>query len=116
MSVNTRNAYGKIIITDEAIGTVAGMSARSCYGIVDMVSRRLTDSIAAMLNKQSVSKGVKVTTYNDRIYIDLFIVVKYGVSINAVAESIKESVKYNVEKFTGMFVEQVNVSVVGVKL
>ncbi|MEG1520028.1 MAG: Asp23/Gls24 family envelope stress response protein [Clostridia bacterium] len=116
MSVNTRNAYGKISITDEAIGTVAGMSARQCYGIVDMVSRRLTDSIASLLKKQSVSKGVKITTLNDRIYIDLFIVVKYGVSINAVAESIKESVKYNVEKFTGMFVEAVNVSVVGVQL
>lgn len=116
MSVNTRNAYGKISITDEAIGIVAGMSARQCYGIVDMVSRRLTDSIATLLKKQSVSKGVKIVTLNDRIYIDLFIVVKYGVSINAVAESIKESVKYNVEKFTGMFVEAVNVSVVGVQL
>ena len=116
MSVNTRNAYGKISITDEAIGTVAGMSARQCYGIVDMVSRRLTDSVASFFNKKAVSKGVKITTSNDRIYIDLFIVVKYGVSINAVAESIKESVKYNVETLTGMFVDEVNVSVVGVKL
>lgn len=116
MAVNTRNAYGKITITDEAISIVAGQAARSCYGIIDMVSRRLTDSIACLFNKHSVSQGVKVTTLGDRIYIDLFIVVKYGVSINAVAESVKESVIYSVEKFTGMFVDTVNVSVVGVKL
>lgn len=116
MSVKTRNAYGKIAITDEAIGTVAGIVARQCYGVVDMVSRKLSDSIANMFNKQAMSKGVKVTTFNDRIYLDLFIIVKYGVSINAVAESTKDGVKYNVEKFTGMFVEQVNVHVVGVKL
>ncbi|MBR1971564.1 MAG: Asp23/Gls24 family envelope stress response protein [Clostridia bacterium] len=116
MSVNTRNAYGKISITDEAIGTVAGLAARSCYGIVDMVSRKFTDSIASLLKKQSVSQGVKISTLNDRIFIDLYIVVKYGISINAVAESVKESVKYEVEKFTGMFVETINVHIVGVKL
>ena len=40
----------------------------------------------------------------------------YGVSINAVAESLKESVKYKVEKFTGMIVDTVNVNIIGVKL
>ncbi len=116
MAVNTRNAYGKISITDEAIALVAGKSARACYGIVDMASRRLSDSISALLNKQSTSKGVKVTTYGDRIYIDLFVVVKYGLSITAVAESVKETVKYRIESFTGMFVDVVNVNIVGVKL
>ena len=116
MAVNTRNAYGKISITDEAIALVAGKSARACYGIVDMASRRLSDSIAELLNKQLKSKGVKVTTFNDRIYIDLFLVVKYGLSINAVAESVKETVKYKVENFTGLFVDVVNVNIVGVKL
>ena len=42
--------------------------------------------------------------------------MKYGVSINAVAESLKEAIKYKVEKFTGMIVDTVNVNVIGVKL
>ncbi len=116
MAVNTRNAYGKISITEEAIAVVACTAARQSYGIVDMVSRKFTDSVASLFNKNSDSKGVKVTTHNDRIYIDLFIVVKYGISISAVAESVRENVKYRVEKFSGMFVDTINVSVVGVKL
>ena len=44
------------------------------------------------------------------------IILKYGVSINAVAESVRRSVKYNVEQFTGMIVDAVNINVVGVKV
>ncbi|MBO7736658.1 MAG: Asp23/Gls24 family envelope stress response protein, partial [Clostridia bacterium] len=61
-------------------------------------------------------RGVRVTSSGNRIYIDVYVVVKYGVSINAVAESLKETVKYKVEYFTGMIVDTVNVNVIGVKL
>ncbi|HEY8389595.1 MAG TPA: Asp23/Gls24 family envelope stress response protein [Clostridia bacterium] len=116
MSVHTTNAYGKISITEEAIAQVAGYTALDCYGIVDLVSKRLSDNIAELFKKHSVSKGVKVITNGDRIFIDLYVILKYGVSIEAVAESIKKSVKYNVEKFTGMVVDSLNVNVVGIKV
>lgn len=116
MSVNTSNAYGKISISDLAIAKVASHTAMEGYGIVEMVSRRFTDSLSEFLKKDSGGRGVKVTTSGNRIYIDLYVVIKYGVSINAVAESLKESVKYRVEKFTGMIVDTVNVNVIGVKL
>ena len=116
MSVNTSNAYGKISISDLAIAKVASHTAMEGYGIVEMVSRRFTDSLSELLKKDSGGRGVKVSTSGNRIYIDLYVVIKYGVSINAVAESLKESVKYRVERFTGMIVDTVNVNVIGVKL
>ena len=116
MSVNTNNAYGKISISDLSIAKVASHTALESYGIVEMVSRRLTDNLAALFKKDVGGKGVKVTTSGNRIYIDLYVVIKYGVSINAVAESLKEAIKYKVEGFTGMIVDTVNVTVVGVKL
>jgi uncharacterized alkaline shock family protein YloU len=116
MAVHTKNAYGEIYITDETIALVAGHAARDCYGIVEMVSRSLTDSIAELFQKESQSKGVKVATLGDRIFIDLFVMVKFGVSVKAVCESLKEAVKYHVENFTGMLVDTVNVNVIGVRL
>ena len=116
MSVNTSNAYGKISISDLSIAKVASHTALESYGIVEMVSRRLTDNLALLFKKDVGGKGVKVTTSGNRIYIDLYVVIKYGVSINAVAESLKEAIKYKVEGFTGMIVDTVNVTVVGVKL
>ena len=55
-------------------------------------------------------------TSGDRIYIDVYVIIKYGVSINAVAEALKEGVKYKVERFSGMIVDTVNVNIMGVKL
>ena len=112
MSVNTNNAYGKISISDLAIAKVASHTAMESYGIVEMVSRRFTDS----LKKDSAGRGIKVTTSGNRIYVDVYVIMKYGVSINAVAESLKEAIKYKVEVFTGMIVDTVNVNVLGVKL
>jgi uncharacterized alkaline shock family protein YloU len=116
MSVNTSNVYGKISISDLAIAKVASNAALECYGIVEMVSRRFTDSLSELLKKQAGGKGVKVVTNGDRVFIDVYVLIKYGVSINAVAESLKEGIKYKVERFTGMIVDTVNVNIIGVKL
>ena len=102
MSVSTSNAYGKISISDLAIAKVAAQAAMESYGIVDTVARRFTETLAELLG--------------NRIFIDIYVLIKYGVSIEAVAESLKESIKYKVEKFTGMIVDTVNVNVMGLKL
>lgn len=116
MSVSTSNAYGKISISDLAIAKVASQAAVESYGIVDTVSRRFSDSLAELLKKDAGGKGVKVVTSGNRIYIDVYVLIKYGVSIEAVAESLKGAIKYKVENFTGMIVDTVNVNVIGLKL
>ena len=116
MSVTTNNAYGKISISDLAIAKVASNTAMESYGIVEMVSRRFTDSLSLLFKKEGGGRGIKVTTSGNKIFVDVYVVVKYGVSIIAVAESLKEAIKYKVEVFTGMIVDTVNVNVLGVKL
>ena len=76
MSVNTSNVYGKISISDQAIAKVAKNAALECYGIVDTVSRRLTDSLSELLRKQPDGRGVKVVTSGDRIFIDVNVINK----------------------------------------
>ena len=56
------------------------------------------------------------TDNSDVVTIDLFIIVEYGVSIAAVASSIIQTVKYKVEKATGLTVKQVNVMVNGIRV
>ena len=116
MPVTTSNTYGKISISDEAIAKVAAHAALECYGIVEMVPRTFMDSFSQLLKKETGGKGVNVVTSGDRLYIDIFVIIKFGVSISAVAESLKKAVKYKVEQFTGMIVDTVNVNMLGVKL
>ena len=118
MSVNTSNSYGKIFITDEAIEAVASKVSLECYGVVDLVAKKFSDNLRELFKKKKshIGRGVKVLTVDNKIYIDLYVILKYGVSINAVAESLKSSVKYSIEKFTGMLVDSVNVNVLGVRV
>ena len=116
MAVKTSNAYGKISISDNAIAKVTAYASLECYGIVEMVSKKLSESLSELLNLDRGAKGVKVTTSGDRIFIDVYVIIKFGVSISAVADSLKEAIKYKVEKFTGMVVDTVNVNITGVKL
>ena len=96
MAVKTNNIYGKILITNRTIEHFILHVGMDCYGIAAI-------------------KDVKVRSMGDRIFIDVSVGVKYGVSIIAVVEALKESLKYKVERFTGMIVDTINVKVMGVK-
>ena len=115
MSVRTNNIYGKIIISDATIAKFIATTAMDCYGIVEISSNSIIDNIISLIRFGSKIKGIKVRSSGDRIFIDVSIVVKYGVSIKAVVEALKESIKYKVERFTGMIVDTINVKVIGVK-
>ena len=116
LPVTTSNVYGKIFISDDSIAVVAATAALDCYGVVDLVSKRLSDNVSELFKKQPLGKGVKVITNENRIMLDLYVVLKYGVSIQAVAETIKKAVKYKVEAFSGMIVDSVNVNITGVRV
>ncbi len=115
MSVKTNNIYGKIVISDKTIERFVAHVSMDCYGIVEFSARNALDAIVSFLKFGSETKGVKVRSLGDRIFIDVSVIVKYGVSIKAVVEALKESIKYKVEKFTGMLVDTMNVKVMGVK-
>lgn len=114
MSVKTNNIYGKIVISNKTIVRFVSRISMDCYGVVEFVPKNLIDAVVGFFKFGSECRGVKVRSSGDRIFIDLSVVVKYGVSIKAVVEALKESVKYKVEKFTGMIVDTINVSVAGV--
>ena len=116
MAVKTSNFYGKLVITDDAIAMTAYHAVLDCYGVIDLVSRSLTDSLSELFNKTPISRGVKVITLSNRINLELFVILKEGVNVSAITDSIQNTVKYNVETYTGMRVNKVIVNVVGVKV
>ena len=110
MAVKTSNAYGNITIDDEAIACATGHIARECYGVIDLVGP------GSVKSKNILTRGIKIITVGNRIYIDLNAILKYGVSIGTVTDNLKSTVKYGVEQFTGMIVDSVNINVVGVRV
>ncbi|MDP3488097.1 MAG: Asp23/Gls24 family envelope stress response protein [Bacillota bacterium] len=117
MSQTISTEFGKIIISDEAISTVAGVAALECYGLVGMTSRsRIRDGFIELLGKENLSRGVEVQVNDGSITVDLYIIVGYGTKISEVAQNIMEKVKYVVESLVGLPVEHVNINVQGVRV
>ena len=110
-------AKGSVTIESEVIAKIAGYVATMSYGVVGMAYRSKTDSVASLLKKDNYTKGIKVTIGDEnKISIDIHIIIEYGVNINVIGKSIISSVKYQVSHITGLDVEQVNVCVEGFRV
>ena len=116
MNAQIENNNGIITISNDVIATIAGDAATRWYGVVGMALRSKTDGIASLLKKDAMSKGIKVTTEEDGIVIDVHVIVGYGINIRTTSESIIENVKYNVESVTTFNVKHVNVYIESVKV
>ncbi|NMB09698.1 MAG: Asp23/Gls24 family envelope stress response protein [Tissierellia bacterium] len=116
MTAKITNKHGNINIDDNVIASVAGIAAMECYGLVGMASKNATEGLVELLKGENLTKGVKVYSEDDRIVIDLYIVVQFGMSISVVASNIIEKVKYTIENTTGLQVDKVNVNVQGVRV
>ena len=116
MDCKFSTGLGLVSVNEEVILKVAGYAALECYGIVGMASKRTTDGIVQMLGIENLGRGVKVQIVNDRVDVDLYIIVEYGISISAVAATLIDTVKYKEEHLTGVNVNKVNVSVEDIRV
>lgn len=110
-------SLGLVNISNGAIAMVAGIATLQCFGVVGMASRNIQDGISELLTgRDNLTKGIEVTIGNDdQVYIDLSIIVEYGVRIQEVAHNVIESVKYAVETQLGLKISKVNVVVQSVR-
>jgi len=110
-------AKGSVSIDSEVIATIAGYAATNSYGVVGMAYRSKTDTVANLLKKENITKGIKVVISEDNIIsVDIHIIIEYGVNINVIGKSIIKNVKYQITHMTGLDVEQVNVYVEGFRV
>lgn len=107
---------GKITISEAYLSKLIGHEVTSCFGVVGMVPSNSKQKIIGRFQKnEPIDTGVKVTGNNDKITVEIHIVVTYGMNINAIAMSITEKVKYKVKDSTGITVERVTVKIDGIK-
>ena len=105
---------GVVNISEDVVSIVAAMAANGIDGVAGMTQSSITGGISELFGKKNPSKGVKVFIEENKVTIDMFIMVKYGAIIPDVAWRIQEKVKQEVESMTGLDVAAVNVHIEGV--
>lgn len=116
MKGRMNTGMGEITINTDVIATYAGSVAVECFGIVGMAAVNMKDGLVKLLKKDSLKHGINVTLNENKISLDFHVIAAYGVSIRAVSDNLIANVKYKVEAFTGIEVENINILVEGVRV
>jgi len=106
---------GRVTISPRAIATIAFQAARQSYGVVGLTSKNLMEGITQVIVKDP-THGIEVKYVDQKISIDIYVIIEYGTRIKSVASSVSNTIKFNVEKALGMPVEEVNVHVRGLRV
>ncbi len=102
---------GRIEVSPTAIASLASQAVLECYGVVGMATKDLARGLVQILHPSSHRRGVDIHIDQDRITIDLYVVIEYGTPIAVVAGNIQSVVKYTVERALSVPVAAVNVRV-----
>ena len=108
MPIKFKTDLGTIKIDDNVIATIAGLSAMESYGIVGMASKNAADGFFELLKWDHFTKGISVVSKEEKLNIDLHIIVEYGVQISVVSKNIKDIVKQRSILSAYIFCEKAN--------
>jgi len=111
------NENGNINYSEEVLAKIVGLSTMECYGVVGMVSRNAGEGLWELMGIENLSKGVKIQLTNqNKLQVELFIMVEYGTKISVISNNIIQKVRYSVENYTGINVSSITVNVQAVRV
>ncbi|MDE3839538.1 Asp23/Gls24 family envelope stress response protein [Bacillus methanolicus] len=115
LEMNQENTgLGKVEIAPEVIEVIAGIAASEVEGVSQMRGNFAT-GVVERLGKKSHGKGVKVELTEDGIKVDVYCIMKFGVSIPAVAQKIQDNIRQALLNMTALEAQEVNIHVVGIQ-
>ncbi|NQD66076.1 Asp23/Gls24 family envelope stress response protein [Bacillus haikouensis] len=109
-----KDGLGKIEIAPEVIEVIAGIAASEVEGVSQMRGSFAT-GVVERLGKKNHGKGVKVELAEEGIIIDVYCIMKFGVSIPTVAQKIQDNIRQALLNMTALEADEVNVHIVGVQ-
>ena len=115
LEMNQENSgLGKVEIAPEVIEVIAGIAASEVEGVSQMRGNFAT-GVVERLGKKNHGKGVKVELSEEGIKVDVYCILKFGVSIPAVAQHIQDNIRQALLNMTALEPVEVNIHIVGIQ-
>ena len=108
------NNHGKVEIAPEVIEVIAGIAASEVEGVAQMRGN-FAAGVVERLGKKNHGKGVKVELSEEGIKVDVYCVMKFGVSIPQVAQGIQDNIRQALFDMTALETEEINIHIVGIQ-
>jgi len=111
--------YGKVSIPKEIIENLVKINLADVKGLVGSkktIIKEITDILRGKIdNEDKNRRNIKVEVKKDGIFIDLFIVLKYGVRIPDIAWEIQNKIKKQLKKEIEAENIEINIHVQGIQ-
>ena len=107
---------GSLHVANEVLADIVGNAALECYGVVGMVSPTTTEGIAKILPASRLRRGVVVSSTENGVHVELYVVIEYGTNINTVSQNLVDQVTFALTEFAKVPLDGVEVHVQGVKV
>lgn len=111
--VSRSDELGNIHISEEVLAAISAAAALEVEGVSSLAAN-LGSDIAELLGKKNLAKGVRVKMEEEKVAVDLSVLMAYGSTIPDMGKAIQEGVRAAIESMTGLEVGAVNVNVAGI--
>lgn len=89
---------GTLNVSNDVIADIAGYAAMSCYGVVGMAEQLQGAESVRLLAGQRLRKGVLVSSSEDKLTVDLHVIIESGVNMRSVSENLASSVSFTLQQ------------------
>ena len=111
--VSRSDELGNIHISEEVLAAISAAAALEVEGVSSLAAN-LGSDITELLGKKNLAKGVRVKLEDEKVEVDLSVLMSYGHTIPEMGKAVQEAVKTALESMTGLEVSAVNVNVGGI--
>jgi len=114
-----KNNLGKINIYRETIESMVRLKLADVKGVVGSkrtIIKEITDMLMGNINEtDNTSRNIKVEIKENNIFIDLSIIIKYGVRIPDIAWDIQNRIKEELIKKIDSDAREINIHIQGIQ-
>ena len=107
---------GKLHVANDVLADMVGHAALECYGVVGMVAPSAADSISKILPPSRLRRGITIETTDAGVKVDLYVVIEYGININAVSQNLTDAVSFALKEQACVPVDSIEIHVQDVKV
>ena len=112
---SNKSSYGEIKISDDVIAEIAVIAAKDVDGVKDTVGSN-TNEIVSKFIKKNNTKGVKCQINDNKVVIDISLIIKYGYSIKDTSNKVQEKIKNAIENMTDFSVTDININIASIDI
>ena len=112
---------GEINITKETIRSIVSLNLADVKGVVGnrkSIIKEITDMLKGDTNEnetEEADRSIKVEIKDNKPFINLYIIIKYGVRIPDIAWDIQSRVKENLMKKLNIDINEIDIHVQGIQ-